>query len=137
MSTAQGNVGAALGLVCGAGAATAIGSAIVFFPSLVKLASRRVLAGSLGLSAGVMTYVSFVEIFVKSIDGFAESLIKVGMSEDEILDAENKAYIYATLSFFGGVLFMKVRPKCMLWRRIWDVLYSAPHALMSSVILGH
>lgn len=32
----------------------------------VKLASKRFLAGSLGLAAGVMLYVSLVEIFVKS-----------------------------------------------------------------------
>ena len=62
------NVGIAMALVAGAGASTALGASVVFFPSLVKLASRRVLASALGLSAGVMTYVSFVEIF--------ESLIK-------------------------------------------------------------
>jgi len=97
MSVAEGNVGIALGLVFGAGAATAIGSAVVFFPSLVKLASRRVLAGSLGLSAGVMTYVSFVEIFVKSVEGFGE-----------YLDDPDLGYIYATLSFFGGVVAMLI-----------------------------
>jgi zinc transporter, ZIP family len=56
------NVGLAFGLVIGAGLATALGAAVVFIPSLVKLASRRVLASALGFSAGVMTYVSFVEI---------------------------------------------------------------------------
>jgi len=96
MSTATGNVGAAIGIVCGAGAATGIGSAVVFFPSLVKLASRRVLAGSLGLSAGVMIYVSFVEIFAKSVSEFA---MVDGVDED-------LGYIYATLSFFGGAAFM-------------------------------
>lgn len=97
MSTAEGNVGVALGLVCGAGAATALGASVVFFPSLVKLASRRVLAGSLGLSAGVMTYVSFVEIFVKSVEGFADAGIEPDLG-----------YIYATLSFFGGVIMMLI-----------------------------
>ena len=91
------NVGTALLLVVAAGAATAIGAAVVFFPSLVKLASRRVLAASLGLSAGVMTYVSFVEIFAKSV---------VAVEAAEL--GEEMAYIYATLSFFGGVLVMKV-----------------------------
>jgi len=95
MSVAEGNVGVALGLVCGAGAATGVGAAVVFFPSLVKLASRRVLAGSLGLSAGVMVYVSFAEIFTKSVEGFGDSL-----------DDPDLGYIYATLSFFGGVLVM-------------------------------
>jgi ZIP family zinc transporter len=108
MSTDEGNVGVALGLVCGAGAATAIGASVVFFPSLVKLASRRVLAASLGLSAGVMTYVSFVEIFGKSVVGFVASMVNEDMSEEETLEKENLAYVYATLSFFGGVLVMLV-----------------------------
>ncbi|EED94635.1 predicted protein [Thalassiosira pseudonana CCMP1335] len=85
------NVGTALLLVVAAGAATAIGAAVVFFPSLVKLASRRVLAASLGLSAGVMTYVSFVEIFAKSVVAFEAAEL-----------GEEMAYIYATLSFFGA-----------------------------------
>lgn len=80
-----------------AGAATALGASVVFFPSLVKLTSRRVLAGALGFSAGVMTYVSFVEIFQKSVSAFQDAEFE-----------ENMAYIYATLSFFGGVLMMKV-----------------------------
>lgn len=37
-----------------------------YFVCQVKLASKRFLAGSLGLAAGVMLYVSLVEIFVKS-----------------------------------------------------------------------
>mmetsp|Transcript_21520 Transcript_21520/g.27364 ORF Transcript_21520/g.27364 Transcript_21520/m.27364 type:complete len:383 (+) Transcript_21520:98-1246(+) len=89
------NVGVAFALVIGAGAATAAGAAVVFFPSLVKLASRRVLASALGISAGVMTYVSFVEIFQKSNGSFVDA----GNSEED-------AYIYATLCFFGGVIIM-------------------------------
>jgi len=89
------NVVPALLLVLGAGASTGIGAAVVFIPSLVKLASRRVLAASLGFSAGVMTYVSFVEIFGKSTASF----IKAGHSDD-------LAYTFSTLCFFGGVLTM-------------------------------
>eukprot|EP00541_Cyclophora_tenuis_P014704 CAMPEP_0116545978 /NCGR_PEP_ID=MMETSP0397-20121206/2974_1 /TAXON_ID=216820 /ORGANISM="Cyclophora tenuis, Strain ECT3854" /LENGTH=371 /DNA_ID=CAMNT_0004070363 /DNA_START=38 /DNA_END=1153 /DNA_ORIENTATION=- len=89
------NVGIAFGLVIGAGLSTALGAAVVFFPSLVKLASRRVLAGALGISAGVMTYVSFVEIFNKSQSSFQDA----GFEEDQ-------AYVYATLCFFGGVFAM-------------------------------
>lgn len=91
------NVGIALALVCGAGGSTAIGAAVVFFPSIVKLASKRVLAGSLGFSAGVMTYVSFVEIFTKSRTSFEDA----GHDED-------KAYLYATVCFFAGVVSMLV-----------------------------
>lgn len=97
MTVAEGNVGVAIGLVVAAGAATAIGAAVVFFPALVKRASRRVLAASLGLSAGVMIYVSFVEIYAKSLVEFADA----GFGDD-------LSYVYATLSFFGGVLIMKV-----------------------------
>lgn len=89
------NVGVAFALVVGAGAATALGAAVVFFPRLVKLASRRVLAGSLGLSAGVMMYVSFVEILQKAVISF----LKAGHTP-------KNAYLYATLTFFGGVVTM-------------------------------
>ena len=43
-----------------------------------------------------MIYVSFVEIFVKSVDGFAS-----------VMDPD-LGYIYATLSFFVGVVIMLV-----------------------------
>ena len=59
------------------------------------MASRQFLAGSLGFSAGVMIYVSFVEILVKSKDAFIED----GTSE-------GNATLYSTLCFFSGILFM-------------------------------
>lgn len=93
------NVGIAFALVFAAGASTAVGASVVFFPSLVKLASRRTLAGGLGLSAGVMSYVSFVEIFAKSVGAFG----------DAGYDPEREGYIYATLCFFAGVVLMVVR----------------------------
>lgn len=91
------NVGIAMALVTVAGLATGLGAAVVFFPSIVKLASRRVLAGSLGFSGGVMVYVSFVEIFGKSMSAFEDAF-----GEGE----EGKAYAYATLCFFAGVVVM-------------------------------
>lgn len=99
---ASGNVGIAFALTAGAGAATALGAAVVFFPRLVKLASRRTLAAALGLSAGVMTYVSFVEIFAKSKNSF----LLAGYPE-------NMAYVYASVCFFGGVVLMVVRIQCI------------------------
>lgn len=87
----------AFALVVGAGAATGLGAMVVFFPTLVKHAQRKTLAASLGLSSGVMTYVSFVEIFQKSVDSFIEAI------------GEQHAYSYATLCFFGGVVAMLVR----------------------------
>jgi ZIP family zinc transporter len=97
MPVSNENVGVAFALVIGAGGATAIGASVVFFPRLVKLASRRVLASSLALSAGVMTYVSFVEILQKSLASF----IDAGHTEEQ-------ATLYSTLCFFGGVVVMLV-----------------------------
>ncbi len=94
----SGNVGVAFGLVIAAGAATTLGSAVVYFPNFVKYVSPKLLAASLGLSAGVMIYISFVDIFGKSLDAF----LNAGHDED-------MAYLFATLSFFGGVLMLKVR----------------------------
>jgi ZIP family zinc transporter len=97
MPTHDPNVGIAFALVSGAGMCTALGAAIVFSPTLVKFASRKTLAGALGLSAGVMCYVSFVEILQKSNISFLDA----GHSEDE-------AYMYSTLCFFAGVILMIV-----------------------------
>ena len=83
-------------LVIAAGLCTAIGSSAVFFPKLANLANRKTLAGSLGLAAGVMLYVGLVDIYSKAIGGFAE------------VHDEGKAFIYATLSFFGGCFLMLV-----------------------------
>lgn len=85
------NVGLAFGLTIAAGAATSLGAALAF---LVRINNHRILALALGVSAGVMLYVSFVEIFAtKSIQGFEDA----GFSEE-------RSYQYATLSFFGGMV---------------------------------
>jgi len=110
MSYPKENLVPALLLVLGAGASTGIGAAVVFFPALVKLANRRVLAASLGFSAGVMTYVSFVEIFGKANESF-----------ENAGHEENAAYIYATLCFFGGVVTM------LLLNLIVDALHGKKH----------
>jgi ZIP family zinc transporter len=60
------------------------------------MASRKFLAGSLGFSAGVMLYVSFVEILQKALGAF----------EEQLPGNERLPYLYATLSFFGGVAVM-------------------------------
>ena len=55
----------AFGLTLFAGLATGIGSAIAFF---AKRTNTKFLSVALGFSAGVMIYVSLVEIFVKAKD---------------------------------------------------------------------
>lgn len=89
------NVGIAFALVAASGAATAIGAALVLFRGCVQLGSTRLLAACLGLSAGVMLYVSFVEIFVKSRDAFEDSGLSPGA-----------AAAATTGAVFGGMLLV-------------------------------
>ena len=84
----SGNIFFALGLTVFAGLSTGIGSLMAFFS---KKFNPKFLAGSLGFSAGVMIYVSFIEIFVKAKDSLASLY---GM----------KAGYWATvISFFAGI----------------------------------
>lgn len=64
------NIWVALGLTLFAGLATGIGSAIAFFASRTNY---RFLSVSTGFSAGVMLYVSFVEIFLKGTNSLVEA----------------------------------------------------------------
>jgi ZIP family zinc transporter len=64
------NVWIALGLTLFAGMATGIGSAIAFFASRTNY---RFLSVATGFSAGVMLYVSFVEIFYKGVDSLTQA----------------------------------------------------------------
>lgn len=61
----------AFGLTCFAGFSTSIGSLIAL---LAKKTSRKFLSVSLGFSAGVMIYVSLVEIFVKAKESLVIAL---------------------------------------------------------------
>ena len=79
-----------------AGLATGIGSLIALISSSTN---RKFLSFSLGLSAGVMIYVSFVEILSTSRDSF--SLVSTGkMSE-----------MYTALFFFVGIGFIALIDK--------------------------
>jgi ZIP family zinc transporter len=60
----------AFGLTLFAGLATGIGSALAFF---ARTTNTKFLAVALGFSAGVMLYVSFVEIFFKAKDALIGS----------------------------------------------------------------
>ena len=65
------NVLLAFGLTVFAGLSTGIGSAIAFF---AKTTSKKFLSISLGFSAGVMIYVSMIEIFFKAQDSLIAAL---------------------------------------------------------------
>jgi zinc transporter, ZIP family len=89
----EGNVLFAFGLTAFAGLATGIGSLIAL---TAKHTNKRFLSASLGFSAGVMIYVSFVEILVKARDALVEA------------QGEVPGTWYAVLAFFGGVLVILV-----------------------------
>ena len=78
-------------LTLGAGLATGIGSLIAFF---ARPTNKRLLSFALGLSGGVMVYVSFVELLQQSID------------ELQLLHGDKLGTLYATLAFFGGILLI-------------------------------
>lgn len=81
----------AFGLTLFAGLSTGVGSALAFF---TKKTNTKFLSLALGFSAGVMLYVSFIEIFVKANDALQGELgTKMG-------------YWVTTLSFFGGMAFI-------------------------------
>jgi ZIP family zinc transporter len=83
----------ALLVTLAAGLCTSIGSAIAFF---TKTTNRVFLTLALGFSAGVMIYVSFVEIVPKSLKYLVEA------------EGSSTGYLYMTLGFFGGVVVMAV-----------------------------
>lgn len=90
------NILFAFGLTLFAGLSTGIGSALAFF---TKKTNTRFLAVSLGFSAGVMIYVSMVEIFVKAKDSLVAEL---GL----------KAGSWATVgAFFAGMFIMAIIDK--------------------------
>lgn len=86
----------AFGLTLFAGLSTGFGSALAFF---ARKTNTSFLSVSLGFSAGVMIYVSFVEIFVKAKDELTT-----------VMD-ETSAYWATTGAFFGGIIFIALIDK--------------------------
>jgi ZIP family zinc transporter len=85
------NVLIAFGLTLFAGLSTGIGSILAFF---TKRTNTRFLSVALGFSAGVMLYVSFIEIFGEAKEALIGTLGLKGGS-------------WATVAaFFGGILFI-------------------------------
>ncbi len=92
----DGNVLYALGLTLFAGLATGVGSLIAFFTSRTN---TKFLSFSLGFSAGVMIYVSLVEIFVKAKIALVSEL------------GEKQGYLYTVIGFFSGMLLITLIDK--------------------------
>ncbi|SEM60543.1 zinc transporter, ZIP family [Mesobacillus persicus] len=90
------NVLFAFGLTLMAGLATGIGSILAFFTSRTN---TRFLSLALGFSAGVMIYVSMIEIFVKAQDALTGSL------------GDGLGNWITVAGFFGGMLLIALIDK--------------------------
>lgn len=90
------NATLALLLTAFAGLSTGIGSAIAFF---ARTTNTKLLTVSLGFSAGVMIYISFVEIFAEAKISFIEKF------------GEFNGTLYTLTSFFGGILLIAIIDK--------------------------
>ena len=97
----------ALGLTLLAGLSTGLGSLMAFFS---KKFNPAFLCIALGLSAGVMIYVSFVEIFVEA----KESLT--------LAFGEKTGYLVTVAAFFAGILIIALIDKLV-------PSYENPHEL--------
>ncbi|MDI9392329.1 MAG: zinc transporter ZupT [Synergistota bacterium] len=84
----------AFGLTLFAGLATGVGSAIAFFADRTNY---RFLSISTGFSAGVMLYVSFVEILLKGSESLEEAF---GASRGEWV---NTAFFFAGIALIGVI----------------------------------
>jgi ZIP family zinc transporter len=90
------NVLFAFGLTLFAGLSTGFGSALAF---LAKRTNTRFLSVALGFSAGVMIYVSFVEIFPKAKESLVGEL------------GQGVGYWITVLAFFAGIVFIAIIDK--------------------------
>ena len=86
----------AFGLTMFAGLSTGIGSLLAFF---TKRTNTRFLSLALGFSAGVMIYVSFIEIFPKAREELSAH------------SGEASGFWLTTAAFFGGVLLIALIDK--------------------------
>ncbi len=98
----------AFSLTLFAGLATGIGSLLAF---AAKPTNDKFLSIALGFSAGVMLYVSFVEIFVKARASLSEAT------------DETTGYWLATIGFFAGMIIIALIDKCI------DYDHGNPHEI--------
>lgn len=99
----------AFGLTVFAGLATGVGSALAFF---TRQTNTRFLSLALGFSAGVMIYVSFVEIFQKAREALIGEL------------GEVTGTWVTVVSFFGGIALIALIDKLV-------PSYGNPHEMHS------
>ena len=91
----------AFGLTLFAGLATGVGSALAFF---AKRTNTRFLSIATGFSAGVMLYVSFVEIFIKGLDALSVPVSEGGFGP------KGGPWVN-TAAFFGGIAIIAIIDK--------------------------
>ena len=120
------NVLFAFALTVFAGLSTGIGSLMALFS---KKFNSKFLAASLGFSAGVMIYVSLIEIFPKA---------RVALCE---VYSEKNAYYFTVLSFFAGIaligLIDKLVPSFENPHEIRNVVETPEEADKASKMVGN
>ena len=89
----NGNVMTAFFMTALAGLSTGVGSAIAFF---AKKTNAKFLSVSLGFSAGVMIYVSMIEIFSKAKEALQQAM------------GEKKGAAVTVAAFFAGMLLIGI-----------------------------
>lgn len=87
----EGNVLFAFAITLFAGLSTGIGSALAFY---TKKTNEKFLSAALGFSAGVMIYVSFMEIIPKALESLEASY------------GPSRANLYTTIAFFVGIFII-------------------------------
>ncbi|WFA09010.1 zinc transporter ZupT [Tissierella sp. Yu-01] len=90
------NILFAFGITLFAGISTGIGSLLAFY---TKQTNKKFLSAALGFSAGVMIYVSLIEIFVKA------------RASLEAVYGSTKGYWMTTIAFFAGIAIIALIDK--------------------------
>jgi len=113
----------AFGLTIFAGLSTGIGSVMSFFS---KKFNPKFLAGALGFSAGVMIYVSMIEIFVKARDSLSEAM------------GSKQGYIVTTIAFFGGIALIAIIFGSAMTMKVqlYKMVYEGEASIFSAIITG-
>ena len=115
MTIEKDNVLLAFGLNIAAGLATCLGGLLIFIPQFAPLANRTSLGVALGMSAGVMIFISLVEIFDESRKNFARGLS--GSAKDDDCDdrCQGHAWLFTSLCFFVGALLVYLVDLLIHW----------------------